>query len=414
MKKYVIITPEVHNLGGAQLYVLRRAKHLKNLGWGVYVIVAKTDGDFILGKDFKDVAIITHVSGSDYPPVALGKKELKKIIQSILESISFSNDDRICIESHTLEGAVMGEYLSSAVKGKHIAYMLAEPKISEFNFIPGKRLFEDKLQNREFVGVSSRSLEIIFGYKPRHNDYVNVGFDENEFIENSIPDLPLINKNAFVIATITRLEKEYLQPFIDAVIDFSKLNLSRSIELIIGGNSHIHGLKESLENKYRSLCPSNLKISFIGYITIGKDFYSNIDVFVGMGTASINAISQSTATLNINPDSNRASGWFGTDTNNFAYTENNNDYPIVEKLQELLDMNIKERAHIQNNGRALFENEFKESICMQKLDDYCVHIDYIDRTRILRVPFWFSLIYNVYHLPIINQVLKFLRYGKNS
>jgi hypothetical protein len=40
MKKYIIITGRISDMGGAQLYVLRRALHLKQCGFDVLIIVA--------------------------------------------------------------------------------------------------------------------------------------------------------------------------------------------------------------------------------------------------------------------------------------------------------------------------------------------------------------------------------------
>ena len=91
------------------------------------------------------------------------------------------------------------------------------------------------------------------------------------------------------------------------------------------------------------------------------------DIFIGMGTASINAISQGCATINIDPRSNKASGVFGVDTNNFAYSENNKLYKIEDKIAELLK-DAKKLAVAKERGLYLFKESFTNEASFNKLD----------------------------------------------
>ena len=50
--QYVLVTYNVCNHGGGQLYVLRRANYLREHGYDVRIIVCFDDGDFILEKDY--------------------------------------------------------------------------------------------------------------------------------------------------------------------------------------------------------------------------------------------------------------------------------------------------------------------------------------------------------------------------
>lgn len=101
--------------------------------------------------------------------------------------------------------------------------------------------------------------------------------------------------------------------------------------MIVAGGSNTGTREKDLLVKYSKSDIANLKIVFTGYIKeLGKDIFNVSDVFVGMGTASINAISQRCIALNIDPSrNNMCSGIFGIDTNNFGYTE------MVKSIQYL-------------------------------------------------------------------------------
>jgi hypothetical protein len=143
-------------------------------------------------------------------------------------------------------------------------------------------------------------------------------------------------------------------------IKFASNNPKQMINLIVAGGTIHHGLTEKLRNEF--LAPNlkllNLKIIFTGYITsLGKDLFRNTDIFIGMGTASINAISQGCATLNIDPRTNKTSGIFGIDTDNFAYSFKNETYEIEDKLSLLIrDTNLLETA--KQEGKKLFNTKF--------------------------------------------------------
>ena len=89
-----------------------------------------------------------------------------------------------------------------------------------------------------------------------------------------------------------------------------------------------------------------------------------------MGTASINAISQNCLTININPIElqDSVSGFFGTDTNNFAYPDTGPSFSIYDKLEEAFKLNKEDKERLIQNGRRLFENEFDMNSCFSQLD----------------------------------------------
>lgn len=367
--KYILVTYNVCNMGGAQLYVLRRARYLKLKGYEVHIVVCFDNNNFILEREFEGFAI-HYVPEFNYPLAYYSKKKCNRIIEALVFKIGKS--DNMIIESHTLPLAVWAEKTSVLLKAKHLIYILAEPRIADYRYNPGRNFFEYKLNHDAFYGVSSVSLDLIFGKKTKKH-FVNVGFDKGELVTDSYPRFKYRKKaNDFVITTVTRLDKTYVIPLIKSVCLLAKKYPNQNFVLIIIGGSKTKGREEFLFSNYNNstLNTENMEIIYTGYIEkMGEDIFENLDVFVGMGTASINAISRGCLTLNINPIDDTCSGFFGADTNNPAYPENGISYSIVNKLEEAYNLPLSIKQDIIKEGLLLYKRDFEINTCFRKLDE---------------------------------------------
>lgn len=365
--RYLILTCNVCNTGGAQLYVARRAQWLKNKGYSVEIITYFDNGNFILEPLFKDFSVINCDKLSESP----GCYSLKKVDRILNEICTHFSTERYVIESHDLKLTIWGELIAQRIRAKHLAYILAEPSINSCCFPFENKIICTKYNKDEFFGVSSVSLDKIFGKVCKKN-YVNVGFDEKELALNSIPSVGYRkDKSTYVIGTITRLDKTYVEPLILASCELARKYPSQKFHLLIAGGSKTKGREEYLFSKYTTaqIGIPNFSLSFSGYINqLGIDLFQQMDLFIGMGTASINAISQRCLTLNIQPPENLCSGFFGVDTTNFAYTENNTLYQIFDKIEEAYLLDEKTRVKYVQIGRKLYEDEFECTSCFTKLD----------------------------------------------
>lgn len=298
----------------------------------------------------------------------------KRTLKSLLSTIQLFLADlgEGIIESHTLELGIWAEFIASKLNFSHVMYLLAEPQAKNYYFYPGYKFFIYKLNRSEFYGTTSHSLSIIFNKPVQHslNNFVNIPFDDSELAESCLPELHEIDLNSFVIGTICRLEKSYVIPLIESCISVAKNHPSQKFTLIVGGGSEDPTLLHHLEEKYNSISnPTNLTITFTGYITIlGKNIFKLLDVFVGQGTAAINAISQKCATLIVEPVNNKCSGIFGLEVNNFGYSETGVLYSIQEKLESLLiDSSLLNRS--KTRGFELFQRQYSVVNCFNKLDN---------------------------------------------
>lgn len=369
MNSYLIITPNVCNMGGAQLYVLRRALYLVGKGYNVFVVIWFDNGFFPLEAQFKGIPIY-FASELSKPFILVSKKKSDAIIRRIANFAKL--DKNTIIESHTLSAIEWGEIISSQYNCKHLAYPLSEASVSNYIWLPGKKIFKEKLDNNEFYGLSDASLEIIFGKPHIPNNYVNVGFDEEELAERCIPNLNLgLKNNDFVISTIARLEKSYIEKLIEDTIKLAKAYRNQPFVLIIAGGSDTGKRQDFLVEKYKKIYDScsNLRVFFTGYITtLGKDLFQISDVFVGTGLAAINAISQSRITVVIDERNDLSLGFLGVDAKNFGYGPLSMCCPIYNKLDEAYTADKEKKRMIMDAGRQLYFTEFYTQTCFEKLD----------------------------------------------
>lgn len=413
MKKYLILTPNVCGMGGAELYTLRRCTHLKKEGFDVHVMVAYHKDYFPLKEEFGNTPIHLFPEINMYVAGVPNTRAINVVDEMI--KIADCHEGAL-IESHTLFAAEWGELLAYYCKGKHLIYALTEHKVSGYRFEPGRSIFGYKCKRGEFFGCFSSALSRIFDRNDIPDNYVNVGFDDSELVEKSSPALHIKKGlDEYVITTVGRLEKVYVEPFINNTIAFAKKHAERNFMLVIGGGSQLEGYEERIRKEYQQKAESipNIRIVFTGYIEkLGKDLFDFTNVFVGLGTATINSISQGCLTINVDPSSKnmeRVSGFFGTDTKNFAYSDNGVTYSLEEKLEEALFADADKSNKMKEAGLKTYNDCFKSEVCMQRLDNIFNTIKVADNGNIIRIPFYYRL-YVIIGLKIYYTISNMFHY----
>lgn len=328
------------------------------------------DKDFLLQDSFKNIDLIK-IPELKKSPALFSKRKLNRILISIRRFIG-EDFNKLFIESHSPFLSIWGEIIANDYNGKHVIYFLNEPNLYSFSLRCFKSYFLNKLNNDELLGISSMSLNVIFrnDLKKITNNYVNVPFDIDELDDISHPNVfKEIDEDSFIIATVSRLGKKYIEPLIIDIIKFTNQNLEKKITLIIVGNDIDRSIITYLQSRY-CINSDKLSVIFPGYIfPLGKDFFKRINIFIGMGTSVISSISQKCATITIDPISSKATGILGVNNNNFAYSENGKFY----ELADLVSMLLKDPVFLDDcrkKGFELFQSEFSIEKTMNKLDSY--------------------------------------------
>lgn len=398
MPYYILLTHNVSNLGGGQLYTLRRAKYLLKKGYKVIVIDHFKENNFILKEKFKGCRII-HIPEIIEPIVRYSPKKSEAIINRLINLVGPLQED-IFIETHAFQLSVWGEKLAIKLNARHLVYCYEEwNTIKNYRLIPGKPFFDRKYQSNQFFGCTSQSIRILFGDIYSKNNYLNIPFDESEIEDKCIPSLQIFpEKDYFTIGTVSRLEKTYIIDLIESIGLFAASHPSQKVRLIIAGDSKDQSVTNAVKQKVENIGKDhpNMTTIMTGYISVlGKDLFELCDVFVGMGTASINAISQNVVTINIDPlNDNRTSGFFGVDTATAAFAENGKTYSIFEKIEEAYNFSQSKLDEVKRVGRGLFESNFSVDSIFPQLDEAIEKIPQAKDNRDLK----YSLSYHLYYI----------------
>ena len=365
MSLYIIITNTIYGFGGGQLLTLRKAKLLQKKNFKVIIIYKARYGEFKLEGEYK--AFECHfIPEFGKPYNFVSSKRRFKILNELLEVTKGYEIKGSIIESHDTYTAIWGEVLSQKMQIPHVLYLIKETNMNRLHYYPYKSFFKYKLHRNEFWGCNSRGIDLSFGKSlPEFKDnYINVPFDESE--------VPLISKPVFtksnwnesskmVITTVTRLDKDYLKPLIKKIEAFSNQNKNINFELIVvGGTVYPEAYQEIKEiesaiNKKNN----NYHIILTGYLVPGKELYDYTDVFIGTGTAVINAISQKCITIPYNSYTNKTPGIFGLEAKNFAYAEEGElEFDVLDILTKIISLNEEQKALISRQSYNFFVDNF--------------------------------------------------------
>lgn len=344
MKKYIIFTHTIYNLGGGQLLTLRKKKILESLGYDLFVVYKKKRGPFLLEREYNKINNL-YVPEFDSPLNVIPSSRMNRSIENVLNFIGPVTQDSI-IESNDRTTAVWAEIVAQKLHIRHIYYLIIETDLNSYKFYPYNSFFDFKLKRKELWACNSKGLEISFKKKlPYYSDvYINVPYETSEIAEISEPKIDYGNwkeNDKIVITTISRLDKSYVIDLFKAVCNICDRHRNYNIELNIVGDTVVGNNKQWLKEHIELLSSStpNMNVIMPGYIkSIGKDIFNHTHIFVGMGTAIISAISQGCVSLTVNPYTSLSSGILGVDTFNFAFNDNGQEYSLEDKIEEVLKM----------------------------------------------------------------------------
>ena len=361
MKKYLLFVNNIAGIGGAQLYILRKANFVAKKGFEVYIISAKA-------KDIKFEELFNYsfieIKEMLFSPTLFLKKKKDKIINEILDFIDYTENDEILIESHQTSTALWAEMLAEKVETTNLVYCIG-PFYSKRKI--HKSFYNKKLLSNELLGCNESYIPNNFGII-YNNNYFNIPFDKNEIaIVNKMED-PEDNYDLKIL-TISRIEKTYIKQSILDLIDFSKLNpkLRIKYDLILSKNKgkEYDQLAKIVEN---NKC-GNLIINLKGPVTkLTSDLFEGYTLFIGMGTAVLNAVSMGLPSLVVDYRNNKYYGFFGFDYHEFGsgvkIADKSLDYFLYKILNNEIDLEIiKERGYnffLENYDSEKVNNNFLE------------------------------------------------------
>jgi glycosyltransferase involved in cell wall biosynthesis len=370
---YILITPNISGIGGAQQYALRKLRFLSQNGIRVLIVTGK-DEDILLKELMKyPKSVIPEIS---FPLHMVSKKKVTLISSHLIGTISkeFSSENGLVFDSATVGCGTWGEHIARKLNSPSFIYdvngstikAMALASFASFKFSRG-----------ELIGCSRYSNQKLFANYPEYYDesknlFVNVPFDNSEIVDDTNGGLIHKDPNALRILTVSRIEKRYLAYLIGEVSKVAKVVPNKTVELTMVLNRR-QGKEFDILMKQSQDIPTNMKVSFLGPIVpLTRSIFISHDLFVGGGTAALNAASLGVPTIINDAYSNRSAGVFGVDIDYFGYA------PVYDKttasqIERFLD-DPQLLSEASKKGFQLFVEEFDSSAVMTKFMEHVERI----------------------------------------
>lgn len=345
MKKlYLIITPTIKLVGGAQIYSLNKLRYYRKEGWDTILLHANLRGAIVIDEmnKYKDC----YVDEFKFISCLFSEKKVNTLINKIVKTYQLTDYSTIIIESHNIETSTWGELIAERVGAKHFVFLL-----SEFPIIKPRTLYEFLLMkyNRgELAGIAKKSISTLFkGYMDvcDSDNHCLSAICSNSFGKVDSSKMPSFDKYDFLLASVGRMDKPYLLDAMDEILVFAKKYRNKNIALLFIGD----GDSTVKKNIYKKLLNSNnVQYKITGPIyPIPINLIKAPHLFFGVAGSCI--VSQKLGKLTVSFDVNdhQSIGFYGITTMSTTYRKENE--PSL-RFSQLLE-------------QALIEKKYKESRC---------------------------------------------------
>lgn len=362
MKKYIILTNSITNMGGGQMFAANKSIYLRENGWDVFIFFSNPKGDIFI-PELKRYAN-NCIPGLEYPFYYLSRKERTSIISKVTRDIL--PDDDVVVESHTYISRYWGELIAKFVKGKHIIAdleeILPEPSINEFEYL------DWKLKRNEILNATSeKSLRRYLGTKYEDaflkyaHDYMTLAYCSN-VTTNVEADLSLLPKADFTILSVGRLDKPYILPSVKEIVDFARDCSDYNINLLFVGGSTT-GMTDKLIN---DMCNDihNLHVHHFGYIfPVPENIIDSSDVAFACSNSVLVSANRGIPTISIDVHDLQPIGIYGKTTRSHFSRGDEPIVPIKELLKQvLIEKRFMKESRDNHDEKLLFNKVFGKQL----------------------------------------------------
>lgn len=357
MKTYVFITNDIGNIGGGQIYLAQKARHLMDKGWKVQILHFDSRRPMI--EELKPYAD-NHVPGLRHRfatlPPRLRKCTLRQMARMTLSNNSLLKNTiaqnieernvgeriagRIVVESYSLETSFWGEAFAAYLAelghdAAHFCYILtentrpltgAEKEFLYFKFRQGllRSMMHSVLHNlAEMIPADAGVL-------------LPLSIGDGNIEELPCPKIMNLGVDDFVILMVTRLEKPFVAHVLKEIMAFAALCWQRgeTVRLIIAGGSHCGYTGRRLRRMLHDA--PGLTVDWWGFIwPMPAEIYHRADVFVGNAGAAREAAGEGIPTVTIDAVDFKPIGILGETTDNYMLRRGEAAVSLVSLLGEL-------------------------------------------------------------------------------
>ncbi len=310
--KYVFFVNGISAIGGAELYTLRKTKHLTEIGFEVYIVAARASNinfEEFFSFTFREFCELRYV------PNFFSEKLKNKVIDDILRFIDYNENDEILIESHEGTPALWAELFAERVRRVNLVYCISPVKLDN-NIL--REFYYSKIRQGELAGCEEYYIPGTFGSEFK-DFYFNIPYYFYEIDGASKTRITECNSKEVCtgrvsVLTVSRIEKSYVKQSIIDLANFCRENPNVTIKykLILSKDRGLEFMKlKSLINKNKV---PNFEVILHGPVRkMASEIFEGYDLFIGMGTSVLNAVSMGIPAVVVDYRTNKYYGFFGYD-----------------------------------------------------------------------------------------------------
>ena len=357
MKTYILLTPEITNMGGAQMYTANKAEFLKTKGWTVQVFFPKKKGEIKIKtlEEYKN----NYIPDLAYSYFALSRRRRIRILKKIKQVTGESEE--IVVESQVMPTVFMAEKIAEYLGGRHIINCLDERIIVSTS--KQEDFLEYKLKRWEVMNASEKRLKRYFknNYSDDFLKYANVVkyccsnvvLDDGKQLEFAPCD--------YSILSVGRLDKPYIQPMMDEIVAFANAHQDKKINVLFVGGSFDGNEEPLLQRKAATV--SNLTAYLLGYtFPVSKSILDAADVAIATANSVLVTSDQDIPTIVADIYDNMGIGVYGYTTENKFARKDEPQVAISELLENALVKGLYPRKGIVRDSTQEMNEEFEKQL----------------------------------------------------
>ena len=340
MKKYIIITYDIHPIGGTQAYTAGKARYLEKSGWDVIVFFAgkKTGNCYI-------AYLNKFLSGGrerlNILPCNMFETERIALVDDLLTTNGiYDEKDSIIIESHYDVAAFWGEILAEKLGCKHYIFCCNEYYRNKNGYRTFYKqnldFFYFKFCRNELIAYQGSVKRLFNGYKGIYEPRIKYPelIVEQDPVQNvPFDNLDLLPRSEWNICIISRMDKPFVQEAIEGIKKFSEIHSQLSINLIfIGDEDPIQVYLHELFND-----ADNVNIVCWGVLVpIPRVIFNKIDVVIAAAQTARLISYEDVYVITANVMSKMTPGVLGYDTQDSWYGGGLTDRKYEDVLEDVL------------------------------------------------------------------------------
>ena len=339
MKQYVIITYDIHPIGGTQAYTAGKARYLEKQGWKVVVFFSGTKkGNCAIG--FLNRYLFGGVQELGQVPYRIDDDCRDSVLLWMMQCLNNEDKGDIIVESHYDVAAFWGELLAERVLGRHYVFCCNEYYRNKNGYITFYKenldFFAFKFWRNELIGAHESIRRLFNGYKGIKKSSIEYPWlivEQDAVQDIASKDVDLIPLNGWNICSIGRLEKPYIEPMIEGICALASDYPKQTINFIVVGDATAK--KTFIENAFRDI--NNVNIVYLGVLVpIPRALFAKVDVVIAAAQTAVFVSYEQVYTIAANVMEPTTPGVLGYDTQDAWYGGGGEGKTYKDVLEDVL------------------------------------------------------------------------------